>query len=27
MRAEPVDELRTAPVEAPMGVLRQAQGT
>ena len=27
MRAEPFDELRTAPVEAPTGVLRQAQGT
>ena len=27
MRAEPVDKLRTAPVEAPIGALRQAQGT
>jgi hypothetical protein len=27
MRAEPFDKLRTAPVEAPIGALRQAQGT
>jgi len=27
MRAEPFERLRTAPVEAPIGALRQAQGT
>jgi hypothetical protein len=27
MRAEPFDKLRTAPVEACLCVLRQAQGT
>jgi nicotinate-nucleotide--dimethylbenzimidazole phosphoribosyltransferase len=27
LRAEPFDKLRTAPVEAPIGAIRQAQGT